>query len=81
MTPKDRFKVLWKIEYHNFFDDLEKFILEWETKLKECKCENPECKHYQREKIKRFGNRTDNLFNSSLLMNGKSFIEIQQKAH
>ena len=27
-------RVLWKLEYYDFFDELEKFILEWETKLK-----------------------------------------------
>jgi len=70
-------RTLWKMEYYNFFEELEKFILEWEIKLKKCKCENPECKHYQEEKLKRYGKTINILFNSSLLMNAKSFIEIQ----
>jgi len=71
---KEQLRLLWKIEYYNFFDELEKFILEWENKLKKCKCDNPECKHYQIEKTNRFGNRINTLFNTSLLMNAKSFI-------
>ena len=77
----EKLQLLWKNGYHNFFDDLERFISEWENKLKKCDCDNPECRHYQKEKIRRYGDKIDVLFNSSLLMNGKSFIEIQQKAH
>lgn len=81
MTSQIHLQALWNLEYNNLFKDLDKFIVEWETKLKKCKCENPECRHYQEEKNKRHGEKINNLFNSSLLMNAMSFMKLKHKAH
>ena len=80
MTSLIHLQSLWNLEYNNLFENLDKFIEEWENKLKKCKCENPECRHYQKEKNKRYGKKINNLFNSSLLMNAMSFMKIEQKA-
>lgn len=76
MTSSIHLQALWNLGYNNLFEDLDKFIDEWKNKLKKCRCENPECKHYQKEKWKRYGTRIDGLFNSSLKMNALSFIKI-----
>lgn len=74
MTSQIHFQTLWNLKYNELFRDLTVFITEWK-RTKKCKCENPECKHYQREKWNRFGIRIDGLFNSSLKMNALSFIK------
>ena len=78
MTSQIHLQALWNLKYDNFFEELEKFIEEWKMK-KECKCENPECKHYQKEKWNKFGSTINNLFNSSFLMNAVSFKKRWQK--
>ena len=80
MTSLIHLQSLWNLEYNNLFENLDKFIEECENKLKKFKCENPEFRHYQKEKNKRYGKKINNLFNSSLLMNAMSFMKIEQKA-
>jgi len=65
-----------KEETDDFFEDLAVFIKEW-MKNKRCKCDNPECNHYQRRYNKsEFRRRTDDLFNKYFTKSAKSFIEI-----
>lgn len=78
MTSQIHLQALWNIKYNNFFEELERFIEEWKIK-KECKCENLECKHYQREKWNRFGSTINTLFNNSFLMSAVSFKKIQRE--
>ncbi|MBU0907825.1 MAG: hypothetical protein KKD18_03425 [Nanoarchaeota archaeon] len=73
MTSQLQFQELWNLKYNELFRELSVFVKEWE-KTKKCKCKNPECNHYQKEKWKRYGTRIDELFDSSLKMNAVSFI-------
>jgi hypothetical protein len=62
-----------KEEYDQHFKDLDGFIKEWD-KNKKCKCENPECKHYNSayQKTDLFLDGIE-LFNRALLSNAKTF--------
>jgi len=75
MSSRQQFQKLWNEEYKILFDSLERFIFDWERKIKKCNCQNPECKHYQKEKRERYGVKIDLLFESSLKMNARSFVE------
>ena len=76
MIPQIQLHALWNFEYDRLFEDLDKFVIEWKTQLKPCKCKNPECKHYQKEKWERFGYRINRLFRGSLSMNASTFVKI-----
>lgn len=74
MTSQIHFQALWNLKYNELFRDLFLFIEEWK-KAKKCKCQNPECKHYQKEMWKKYGARIDELFNSSLKVNVLQFVK------
>lgn len=81
MSSLLRLQTLWNLEYKKLFEDLDNFIDEWEKYLKKCRCDNPECRHYQREKRKRFGKKIDRLFYGSLLMNACSFKKVMEQSY
>ena len=67
---------MWKEDYEQFFKDLDAFIKRWDND-KKCKCDNPECCHYRRAYNKtELPMKAEELFNTSLMMNIKSFQEV-----
>ena len=81
MISQTQLQSKWDYEYNILFEELERFILKWERNLKKCKCDNPECKHYQKEKNIKFGERLKKLFEISIIMNAVSFIKIQKQIY
>ncbi len=80
MTSQIHIQTLWNLEADKYFKDLDEFIVEWKTTLKKCKCDNPECQHYNKKRWERFGKIENKLFNLSLSMNTLKFRFIQ-KSH
>jgi hypothetical protein len=78
MTSQIHLQAVWNLEANKYFEDLDKFIIEWNEKLKICRCDDPECKHYNKERWERFGKIENKIFNLSLAMNTLSFIAIQK---
>ena len=81
MTSLIHLEAIWRYRYNKLFGELDKFIVEWDSRIKKCKCKYPECKHYQKEKWKRFGNEMEILFKQSLIMNGVSFVSSLRQVH
>ncbi len=80
MTSKIHLQAIWNIRYNKLFKDLDEFRREWDDSLKKCKCKNPECKHYQDIKWRRFGVDMQEIFLQSIIMNACSFREIANQS-
>lgn len=81
MTSQIYLQAIWNIECAETLKSLDNFIKEWDLTLKKCNCDEPNCKHYEKEKEKRFGKKIEKLFNRSLLMNAISFKQTLRQVH
>lgn len=80
MTSLFHLEILWKFKQEQLEQEIEKFIFDWNKNYK-CNCCKYwkigdgliECKHIEKEKIKKFGDRNLQQFKSILFLRGLSF--------
>jgi len=69
----------WKQESDQLFRDLDAFIKRWD-KHRKCKCENPNCCHFERALNKtELKQKSIELFNENLYHSMKAFARISSK--
>ncbi len=66
----------WKSDFENLLDEINLCMLRFE-KIKKCNCMIAECKHFEKERDRIFGNRINDLFNISLKNSVQTLTEIK----
>lgn len=77
MTDSDFIYQKWKLDYKKLHDEIDLFMKHFDI-IKKCKCPIEDCKHFEKERDKIFGERIDDIFNSSLKNSFQTYAEINE---